>query len=582
MVDSKGMITVPWSFWFQSQNAGLPPAGAGYVVDGSASQVTMTLFQGVDSMKGTPQNGYIYFALDTNKTYVSTGGNWVLQDPAYTGDVTKSAGSTVLSLANVFSSPGTYGSATQTPILTIDSKGRITNLSFQQVVATPQPVGLSGQLQFNNGGVLGATAGITYVSSSQSLFFTNPQATINNLSPLIAKGDIMTRDTANTTRLPVGINGQILIANSAANVGLTWIDHNYIANGSSNVIIPAANGNVDVNVNGNLVGIFYDSGLSVNGNITAPLFIGDVAANLVTANAIIGNTIDISGNANLGNIFTNEIYANLAIFTGNITANYAILNEVISNTANIAGNAIIGNVSTDTITANTANIAGNVNAGNVITYEVVANTANISGNLYAANIYTDLLFANAANVTGNLDAGNVNTGDLYANYANISGNIDIGGNINYTRSFGAFYSDQTQPSIGANVTNYFTLNNTDFSNNISIVSNSQITINKAGYYNIQFSSVFEHTVNQTADVEIWLSKNGNNMPWTNTDVTVEKDQKVPVAWDWSVEAANVGDYYQIAWASPDASISVVAVPAANTIANVGIPSVIVTVSPIGA
>jgi hypothetical protein len=222
IVDQNGMLTVPWSFWFQSQNAGLPPAGAGYVVDGSASQVTMTLFQGPDSQKGTPQNGYIYFALDTNKTYVSVGGNWVLQDPQYVGDVTKPAGSQTLTLQDIFPNPGTYGSSTLTPVLTIDSKGRVTNIAFENIVAQPQPGGTNGELQFNNAGALSGTPGITYASSSQSLFFTNPQATINNLSPLIAKGDIMTRDTANTTRLPVGLDGEVLTANSAAPTGLSW------------------------------------------------------------------------------------------------------------------------------------------------------------------------------------------------------------------------------------------------------------------------------------------------------------------------------------------------------------------------
>ena len=199
-----------------------------------------------------------------------------------------------------------------------------------------------------------------------------------------------------------------------------------------------------------------------------------------------------------------------------------------------------------------------------------------------ANITGNVDIGGYLSVIGNAAIGNVSTDLLTANVANIAGNIDIGGNINYTRTFGAFHSEVTQNSNGANVTNYFTVSNTDYSSGITITSNSQITFGKVGFYNIQFSSVLQHTVNQTADVEIWLSYNGNSVPWTNTDVTVPKDAKIPVAWDWTVEAANVNDYYQIAWASPDASVSIIAVPAANTVANVGIPSVILTVSPVGA
>ena len=548
IVDNNGMLTVPWSFWFQSQNAGLPPAGAGYVIDGSASQVTMTLFQGVDSQKGTPQNGYIFFALDTNKTYVSVANQWVLQDPAYSGDVTKSAGSTVLSLQNVFGSPGTYGSSTQTPVITIDSKGRITGLSLQNVVATPQPAGSSGEIQFNNGGILGGTLGVTYSVPSQSLVFANPQATINNLSPLIAKGDIMTRDTANTTRLPVGINGQILIADSAANVGLTWIDHNYIANGTSNVIIPIANSNIEVNVNGNLVGIFYDTGLSVFGNVSAPLFEGDILANIVNANVIIGNTIDISGNANLGNVFTNEIYANLIDVTGNITANYAIFNEVISNTANIAGNAIIGNISTDSIIANTANISGNVNAG---------------------NIFTDLMFANIAN---------------------IAGNIDIGGNINYDRTFGCFHKIANVTAANANVVfNFDWFANTTphvDTNGVTVTSldPTHINIDKSGSYSVFIEMQAKNTDNQDRTVWIWLAKNGTDIPETTIKIVLLKQWQQVIAKLWLLENIVANDYFEVRFAVDDISgISLEYNDAQVTpFAYPAQPSATITILPVGA
>jgi hypothetical protein len=408
IVDQNGYLTVPWSFWFQSQNAGLAPAGTGYVIDGSAAQVTMTLFQGVDSQKGSAQNGYIFFALDTGKTYVSVGNQWVLQDPAYTGDVTKSQGSTVTSLANVFGSPGTYGASSQIPVLTIDSKGRVIGVSLVQ--ATASAGGANNEVQFNNGGVISGTAGITYDGATQAFVFANSQPTMNNLSPLTSVGDLMTRDVANnTTRLPVGTNGQILIANNAANVGLTWIDHNYIANGTSNVNIPTANGNIQLNVNGNLAATIYDTGISSVGNVSAPYFIGNILANVVNANAIIGNTIDITGNANLGNVFANEIYANLANITGNITANYAILNGVISNTANIIGNAIIGNISTDTITANI----------------ILGNTANISGNLIVGN---SIILGNSTISGANLVSANYFAGNISGNIGNIA-NLSVTGNL---------------------------------------------------------------------------------------------------------------------------------------------------------
>lgn len=65
---------------------------------------------------------------------------------------------------------------------------------------------VAGVLSINNGGT-NATA---------------PVNAFNNLSPLTAKGDILTRDTNNNIRLPIGTDGQALVADSAQTTGLKW------------------------------------------------------------------------------------------------------------------------------------------------------------------------------------------------------------------------------------------------------------------------------------------------------------------------------------------------------------------------
>jgi hypothetical protein len=223
-----------------------------------------------------------------------------------------------------------------------------------------------------------------------------------------------------------------------------------------------------------------------------------------------------------------------------------------------------------------------VNATNfTASSNVNANNANIgSGNidLYAnGEINTTGLIT----TTGNVNAENINisSGDIYL-YAN--GDISATGRLSYLRTYGSFTSNATQTSAGANSTNYMTLNNTEEANGVSIASNSQITVARTGVYDIQFSAVFTHDTNQVANVEIWLNKNGNAIANTNTIITITKDQKSVAAWDWLVNANSANDYYQIAWASADTNIEIVAVDAANTIANVAVPSVIVTVTPVGA
>jgi hypothetical protein len=52
---------------------------------------------------------------------------------------------------------------------------------------------------------------------------SNPHnVTINQVSPATTKGDLLVRDSSVTTRLPVGLDNQVLIADSASGTGLRW------------------------------------------------------------------------------------------------------------------------------------------------------------------------------------------------------------------------------------------------------------------------------------------------------------------------------------------------------------------------
>jgi hypothetical protein len=200
------------------------PTGTGTVIDGSNSTYAqMTLFQGPDSAKsGTPTTGSIYFALDTGKMYWAQSGSWTQLSEELVGDVTKPANSNVTALANVFASPGTYGSNLQTPILTIDAKGRVTNLSFEPISGTSSAGGVNTSLQFNDGGTLNG-ASIFFNTATNGLVFTNPAPTREALSPLTTKGDIFIRTNTSSARLPLGDNGQILRVDNSETTGLRWI-----------------------------------------------------------------------------------------------------------------------------------------------------------------------------------------------------------------------------------------------------------------------------------------------------------------------------------------------------------------------
>ena len=221
-----GLLDYRWRRFFDLISKSVEPVGTGTVIDGSNTTYgQMVLFQGPDTSKpGTPATGSIYFALDTGNIYWANSGTWSLLSEELTGDVTKPANSNVTSLANVFPDPGTYGSATQTPVLTIDSKGRVTGLYFETIApASATPVGPSGALQFNDAGAMGGSTQILYNPVTGGFVFSNPGPTREALSPLTTKGDIFVRNATESTRLPVGTNGQYLAADSAEATGLKWL-----------------------------------------------------------------------------------------------------------------------------------------------------------------------------------------------------------------------------------------------------------------------------------------------------------------------------------------------------------------------
>lgn len=147
----------------------------------------------------------------------------------------------------------------------------------------------------------------------------------------------------------------------------------------------------------------------------------------------------------------------------------------------------------------------------------------------------------------------------------------------------SFFSTQSQTGT-ENSAQAMTLNNTDFSNGISIVDNSKITIANAGKYNIQFSAQLHNDSGASATVNIWLSKNGAALENSNTRVSVPSNNPYDVAsWNFFVDAS-ANDYYQIIWSSSngDTGIDYQAGQTINSVYHPAIPSVILTVNQVGA
>jgi hypothetical protein len=150
-------------------------------------------------------------------------------------------------------------------------------------------------------------------------------------------------------------------------------------------------------------------------------------------------------------------------------------------------------------------------------------------------------------------------------------------------AYGSFY-DTSTVSLPQNQATAVPLNSTDFASGVSIVDGSKITFSVAGKFNIMFSSQIEKGDSGTDRLSVWLSKNGDNVPWSNTDVVITSsgaNSRHFVAWNFFVSVVP-GNYVQLLMTSTSSSQMLIrAVLAQTNPTRPEIPSTIVTVNQVG-
>ena len=145
--------------------------------------------------------------------------------------------------------------------------------------------------------------------------------------------------------------------------------------------------------------------------------------------------------------------------------------------------------------------------------------------------------------------------------------------------YGSFYSSQTQDNLIPDLARAMTFNNTAEANGVSIVSNSRITFNSEGMYNIQFSAQLSSSRFGPQNVDIWLSKNGTNIPFTNSRETLGGIASVISSWNF-FERVNAGDYVEIYWSSPSDDVIIEYIGTQTGPTRPETPSIILTINKI--
>ncbi len=122
--------------------------------------------------------------------------------------------------------------------------------------------------------------------------------------------------------------------------------------------------------------------------------------------------------------------------------------------------------------------------------------------------------------------------------------------------FFSAYSIQDQGPFTANSIQAFTYTNVGTSRDIALSNNSRIVFASTGTYDISFSAQL-HQLQGGAIVNIWIKKNGSNLPNSNVKLALTANNPYFVAaWNLFVDVTTPNDYYEIIWSSDSANTKI--------------------------
>ena len=411
-----------------------------------ASNFVGTLANGNSNVYIGASNGNVTVAAVGNTTLTVTGTGINVAGYANFSGNTNIGGNINVS-GNIITASGTGGNLTGGNLISANSINISANANF----STASNVSLGS---VSNVHITGGTAGYVLTTDGSGTLSWNatgsPSSISNgnsNVNIATANGNITLSAVGNANIVVVtgtgvniagtlntgsgninttgNISGAYFIGNGSQLTGIS--SGASISNGTSNVNIATANGNVTTTSNGNTTLTITDLGANITGyanitgnvnasninvgnaNITGTVTLGaGSGGDLTGANLLSANSINISANANFStasNVSLGSV--NNVHITGG-TAGYVLTTDGAGSLSwNATGSP--SSISNGNSNVNIATANGNITlsaVGNANIVVVTGTGANITG---------------YANITGNVSAGNVSAGN-----ANISGTVTLG------------------------------------------------------------------------------------------------------------------------------------------------------------
>jgi len=172
------------------------------------------------------------------------------------------------------------------------------------------------------------------------------------------------------------------------------------------------------------------------------------------------------------------------------------------------------------------------------------------------------------------------------NYAqSYTADFFYGSGMHLSFPFGQFQSNVDQNAAAIDVAYAVTYTQSDFLDGITLSSGSRLTVPTEGIYNVTYSLQFKNTTNDVQDIDVWIRKNGVDIPDTNSrfSIPARKSTGNPshlIATTPVMIQLAANDYTQVMWRVSNTGVNmehfpaVVAVPG-TTPAIPATPSAIV-------
>ena len=141
-----------------------------------------------------------------------------------------------------------------------------------------------------------------------------------------------------------------------------------------------------------------------------------------------------------------------------------------------------------------------------------------------------------------------------------------GSGVHLTFPYGQFQSQTDQTIAAIDVAYAITYDQSDFLDGVTLSSGSRLTVPNEGIYNVTFSLQLKNTTNDLQDIDIWLRKNGTDVPDTNSRFSIPARKSTGTA-SHLIAATSImvelaaNDYIQLMWHATSTSITLEHFPA---------------------